>query len=265
MKRLFLLALLIGVSVLHTTNAFAVPNAGEATTVVTTSSSNTLTMTTPPSSTTTALDSLYLAMFTPYSSTDTLFVALLDTAWTDSTITGLAGATQYIAFILARDGNGDTDISGKDSVTTYRTQFGDLQGPTKEMYRKVGTDASWPFGGSSVYSMDTTFDLDGANASDYSLLYYQQENNAVDIIATQAGDSTVATVYFYPVNVIPTWNDRTFYRSSTVIDSINITSSGLTRDSVSLAAGQAYQMLIYTLLGNGKDADFELFYTSTTY
>jgi hypothetical protein len=236
--------------------SYAAVNGGSITTTVNSSSQITVVVDTLASD----LDSLYVAAFIA-GSTDTTFIALLDSAATDTTLTGLAAATQHILFLLARDTDSKTAISDKDTVYTYTPMVGDYD-RDGYLYRDILTDDSWLL--NDDYRIeDGVFDLSGIGASDYSLLYYSKPYNGLDVIATQAADSTVATIYFYPVDtpITPTAT-ATWYRGSTVADSVNVTAAGLTRDSVSLPVGRLYQMYIETLTGNGKDADYILRFTS---
>lgn len=259
MRTCAVLALLLGVSLFAGTTHAAV-SAGEISIGTRTSS----TVTVQIDTLSTLADSLYICYLSPLSSSDTTFIALLDTTCTDTTITGLSSKTLYNFFTVARDASGDTDVSENDTTHTYKTQIGDVTGRIPYMTRKVATDASWPFGGNTNVSFDTVFDLNDANASDYSLIYYALEgHNAVRAIATQAGDSTVASIYWYPVHVVETMTDTTFYRAATIADSVNITTAGVTVDTVTLPFGRYYQMLVYSLLGNGKDADIEIYFDSS--
>lgn len=207
-------------------------------------------------------DSLYLAYrILNDGSSDTTFVAYLDSASTDTTLTSLTPSRVYEFMTIARL-TGKTNLSDQDTLLTKRVPGGD-RAYSAYMSRDVATDASWSLN-DSYLSVDNTFDLSGADASDYSLIYYASEYNGLDVYATQAGDSTVASIYFHPVwvnGISP--NDSTFWRDSAVADSVNVTSQGLTRSTVSLPVGRFYQMRVYTLLGNGKDADFKLrFYSN---
>lgn len=237
--------------------SYAAVDGGSITTTVNSSTQFTVVIDTLASE----LDSLYIAYFVGGAS-DTTFAALIDSTCTDSTLTALAPGTEYIVFLLARDGAGNTAISDKDTVYTFTPMLGDVGGRDKYLNRTVRTQNSWLR--NDAYRIDdTVFDLDGVGSSDYSLLYFIKPYNGLDVIATQASDSTVATIYFYPVDAptTPTQTDA-WYRSATIVDSVNVTTAGLTRSSVSLPVGQLYQMYIETLSGNGKDADFILKFTS---
>lgn len=224
--------------------------------------------------TATTFDSLYICYFA-WGSSDTTFAAYADSATTDTTLVNLTANSKYILFTVARDGDGKTNVSGKDTTWTLPVAIQD-RSRSAAMFRSLMTDASWP-DSSTVSQTDSAaavnepvihdyiFDLNDVDASDYSCLFYAKTYNGVDVIATQAGDSCVASLYFYPVmSRYQTGgiNDTTFVRSSTIADSVNVTSNGLTRDSVSLAVGMLYQVMVYSLTGNGKDADYEVWVTS---
>ena len=206
-------------------------------------------------------DSLYLCyrILNP-ASTDTTFLAYIDSATTDTALVALEPKTVYEFFTLARSSTGATNLSTADTVLTYKVQPAERPSAGR-LYRKVATDASWPLR-DSLFSMDYVFDLNGADAYDYSLIYYAKDYNGLDAYVTQASDSLVATVYFYPVYIITALSDTTFARASTIADSVNITASGFSRTSFEMPVGDWFQMYIYSLADNGKDSDYQLYLTS---
>ena len=256
MKRLIiLLALLIGVGATALLTAQAAPTGAVISTAILSTDSLLITLTTLP----TQIDTTEVIYFTPWSSTDTVVVGGVG----DSTATtyrfGVAGPLkQMIVMLRTRNGSAQTAISNKDSVTTHPVQIDDIGGRKPFMFRKVATDNSWPYGGDASHNMDYTFDLNGKDASDYSMVYNQLPYNGVNIRATQAGDSCVATLYFYQVRRSYAYDDTLLYRSTVIADSVNVTVTGLKTGSVSLPVGSLFQMYLYTLTGNGKDSDYTI-------
>lgn len=211
----------------------------------------------------TLAESLYICYF-QVPSTDTTFVCLIDTTCTDSTLTGLSPDQLFIFFLLARDTDGKTNVSDKDTTYTYRTPL-EPGYKTGLWERPVYPDSVWHFPGDyqTEITGDIPFVLNGADASDYSLVYRAKDYNGLEAWATQAGDSTVFSVYAIPVHVGNRgYDDSTFVRASVIADSMNVTSAGLTRDSLSLVVGELYQFLVYSFAGNGKNANIKLYFTS---
>lgn len=232
--------------------AYAALSGGTITTAITSSSSLSITV----SSLASRIDSLDICYFEGTSS-DTTFAAYLDTTATDTTLTNLKVNTQYIVFLRGRGGAG-SKISDKDTVHTYPIALGD---PTRNGFltRKLSDADSWPPTG----SFDRTITLNGKDASDSTLVYFAKAYNGIDIYATQAGDSCVATIYAIPVYWTGIFSDYTnFHEAYTIADSVQVTAEGLTRTSLSLPVGRFYLFRLYSLTGNGKNADYEITLTS---
>ena len=231
--------------------AAVTPYVGEHTTEITTSTSFTVTI----DSTVSQLDSLDIIGFVG-DATDTTWFASIDTATTDTTITGLVPGERYRIYIYGR-GSGLTDISSPDTLRLYYPQMGDRT-RTGLLNRKLQTAASWP----QTNSNDYIFDLDDTGAKDSTLVYYGKTYNGMDVLASQAADSCVATIYAMPLQWSGIWSDTLWTRGLTVADSINITAAGLTRHTLSLPVGKYYFFRIETLYGNGQNADYTLTLTS---
>jgi len=251
MKKFFTLLICLFVPV----SAFATLNAGEVVTTVATHTSVKLVFDGAASS----YDTLYICYIADGGDT-TFATSAIDSTTADTLMVDLTERTPYAFFTLARGATGLTDVSELDTVATYKTQLGDF-GRKGFLSRYLATDASWP-AYDSYRSLDYVFDLSGVAASDYSLIYYSKEYNGVDIIASQAGDSVKASLYFLPVHIVPTKTDTMFYRDTVIADSVASFDTGLTRASVSLPVGMFYQVYIYTLAGNGKDADIKIYLNS---
>ncbi|MBU2051532.1 MAG: hypothetical protein KKH61_21485, partial [Gammaproteobacteria bacterium] len=174
----------------------------------------------------------------------------------DTTITALVPGERYIIYTYGR-GAGDTDISTPDTLRLYYPQMGDRT-RANFLYRKLATANSWPQTG----TYDYIFDLDDIGAKDSSLVYYAKTYNGIDVYASQAADSCVATIYAMPVEWSRTWSDTLWYRGLTIADSVNITAAGLTRSTLSLPVGQLYMFRIESLSGNGQNADYTITLTS---
>jgi hypothetical protein len=94
-------------------------------------------------------------------------------------------------------------------------------------------------------------------------VYYSKTYSGLDVVASQAADSCVATIYAIPVNWTGIYSDYTnWHRGTTIADSVNVTAAGLTRKTMSLPLGRYYMFIIETLYGNGKDANFVLSFSS---
>jgi len=251
-NRLIVLAIGISLAVLIA-QAWAAVSGGAITTTVTSSTKLRLQVTTLPHQG----ESLYVAWFRGTAS-DTTFAALMDSTQTDTTLT-VDQNTRYIVFLLNRRTTGQTAISDKDTVTSYPIALGDAS-RSGFLTRKLATAASWPL---TASTMDYTFDLNGIAALDSTLVYYAKTYNGLDVYATQAGDSCVAAVYAIPINWSGTFSDgTTWFEGSAPVDSVQVTSKGLTRKSLSLPVGRYYIFRIRTHTGNGKDADYTLTLTS---
>jgi len=228
--------------------AVVTPYVGEHTTTVVSSTSFTVTV----DSAVTQLDSLAIVGFIG-ASTDTTWFAYIDTAATDTTITGLVPGESYYIYLYGR-GSGATDISTPDTIQLYYPQLGDRV-RTGFLTRKLATAGSWP----QTNTLDFVFDLDDTGAKDSTLVYYAKTYNGIDVVASQAADSCVATIYAMPVNWSGIWSDRdTWYRGTTIADSVQVTAAGLTRETLSLPLGRYYMFRIESLYGNGQDADFTI-------
>lgn len=227
------------------------PTGGVITTIVRTNTTVMVQVTTAP----TAVDSVFICTMVAGSS-DTSFVAQIDSVTKAKLVTGQSPGVARIFFLLSRQGaGGKTAISDKDTVTVYgpeieATPKTNALSLIEQMIRAV----SW-----RPNSVLTTFTVNGATGADSTGEYYLWKNNAFVFKSSQAGDSVKVMAYFAYGYRDMTQAGATFGFAA-YTDSLNITGPGVFRKmlTTSTVFGVMY-VKFQGYAGNGKNAAIEAY------
>jgi len=256
MKKLLFFTILFLTILLISRFADSAVNGGTIVTTVVNNTNVLVQMTTKAST----ADSVYICRMYPGSS-DTTFLALIDTTIVNRLMSSQVPGRQSIYFVLARDGAGHTAISDKDTVTVYSPEIGEeTSSNIMRKVEKVITATSW-----RPYNPTESFTLSGSAAKDSSGVYEPWKNNTLVAVASQAGDSVKAIVYitygYREMTQLGNWIGFTV-----PLDSLAITSSGVFKKSFTV--NLAYPSMYFTFgsyAGNGKNSSIALYLTRDRY
>lgn len=255
MKRLLVFVLPILIITILYGLAHSAVNGGAITTEVRTNTSVLIKVTTKAST----LDSLYICRM--YSgSSDTAFLALIDSTLVNKLLGSQEPGRQSIFFLLARDANGRTAISDKDTVTFYGSEI-ESSPTTKDLYKmeRVISATSWR-------PADTTYTFTISGETDDSTgVYIPWKDNSIFVTASQPNDSAKAMLYVVYGNREMTQKGST-YGYIVAKDSLNITGAG--NFIKTLTASTAYPSMYFRLegyKGNGKATTVSIYLTRSRY
>lgn len=186
--------ILVAISILLSlsSSAWAVTGAVITASTVTTDKIQ-ITITTAP----TVVDTTYICAFVG-TSTDTTFIAIVDSTATSYLMTGLTERTKYIVFELTRDGSDHTAISNKVTVVTYKNQIQDVTQRKGYNQIRLYSSSSWLKNDKYKYEANS-WTLTGVGATGKSMLFRGQPYVSLTLIGTAASDSISCTAYVRPV------------------------------------------------------------------
>jgi len=233
------------------------PYGGRIAATLVSNTSTKVTITTRPA----AVDSVFVCRVVSGTS-DTLFVAQIDTTTSSVTVTGLnPGETNYW-FLLTRQGaGGPTALSDIDTLTQYGPEIEAYPNATalhlvESMIRAV----SW-----RPSNILTTFTVNGATGADSTGHYRPWNNHSITVKASQAGDSVKVMAYIAYGKRLMTQTGATFGFGA-YTDSLNIYDAGtFTKTLTANTAFETMYIKFAGYTGNGKNTAIEVEYVRDRY